>query len=126
MWTYRCYDDGRSPCLWKRWYDDEGNKVYRGSHDSAFGILEQQTQWREPNAKFFDKDHRIIEVRLSGKVECRILGFYGKSRYEFIVIATCYHKDKVYSPKDIRTIAQQRKAEIESDIGRAPICDRPQ
>lgn len=123
MWTYRCYNDSSAPNLWRNWYDN--NPDYQGSHDSVFGMLEQQDQWREPHAKILDKNNGIIEVRLTGIVRHRVLGFYGSVRREFIVVATCHHKGEVYTPKNIRKTAAERRKRIEADIGEAPSCERP-
>jgi hypothetical protein len=124
MWVYRCYNDGNSPHLWKGWYD--GHAAYRGTHDAIFDILEQQVAWKEPWAKFFDKPNRIIEVRLTGDVKYRILGFYGQARMEFIVLGICSHKQRVYDPPDIRKTAVRRKSEIEKNPAKALRCVRPQ
>lgn len=122
MWTYRCYDDGKSPNLWQRWYAETSGA--QGAHDANFEILEQQPQWKPPHTKFFDKPNRIIEVRLQGTVKHRILGVYGKER-EFIVLGACYHKQKVYFPHDIRRTVIKRKNEIDADNSKAIRCERP-
>src|SRR5258707_5714549 len=90
MWTYRCYDDGKMPDLWRRRYDAHPDG--QGSHDTVFHVLEQLVQWREPHTKILDKNADVIEVRLSGKdkIEYRILGFYGKTNEEFIGLANRY------------------------------------
>lgn len=124
MWAYRCYDDGTKPNLWKAWYDS--NDDVHGSHDSVFSMLEQLTNWREPHAKFFDKTERIIEIRLSGDREWRVFGIYSPSAsMEFIVLAVGYHKQKVYTPADIRKTLKSRKKEVHKDITKALSCDRP-
>jgi hypothetical protein len=123
MWTYRCYDDGGRPNLWQRWYDSHVH--FQGTHNSIFDILEQRLQWGKPHADFFDKDNRILEVRLTGKVKYRILGFHSGARQEFVIIATCSHKQRVYDPKDIRRTAIRRKQEIAQNPARAPHCVRP-
>lgn len=123
MWTYRCYVDGGTPLLWRRWYDSHPD--YQGSHDAVFDTLEQMTTWKPPYAKLLIKEHRIFEVRLNGAVRHRILGFYSGAPREFVVIATCSHKGNVYDPKGIRNQAIKRKAEIESNPGKAIACDRP-
>jgi hypothetical protein len=123
MWTYRCYDDGGTPNLWQRWYDSNPN--FQGSHDSIFSMLEDRQNWGPPHAEFLDKDNRIIEVRLTGKVKHRILGFYGVTRGEFIVLGTCTHKQNVYDPPAIKDTVVIRKSEIESNQGRAIACVRP-
>jgi hypothetical protein len=124
MWKYRCYDDGGGePNLWKRWYD--ATPDVPGSHDSVFEGLETMVNWREPWTKFFDKEARIIEVRLSGDVEWRVFGFHSGARQEFVVLGVGYHKGKVYTPHDIRKTLIKRKKEIEADPGKAVPCARP-
>jgi hypothetical protein len=92
MWTFRCYDDGGEPDLWHRWY--ASNPDYQGSHDAVFDVLENRQAWGPPFAEFLDKQNRIVEVRLSGRVKHRILGFYSAARWEFIIVGTCFHKQK--------------------------------
>jgi hypothetical protein len=109
--------------LWQRWY--ESNPIFQGSHDAIFEILESRQNWGPPYAKFLNKQDRIIEVRLIGKVKHRILGFYGNVRGEFIVLGTCIHKQKVYTPHGIRETVVIRKTEIQNNQGRAIACVRP-
>lgn len=123
MWTFRCYDDGGTPNLWQRWYDE--NSDYQGSHDSIFEMLESRQNWGPPYTEFLDKENRIVEVRLTGKVKHRILGFYGDVRNEFIVVATCFHKQDVYTPADIKDTAARRKREIAQKKTKAISCVRP-
>src|SRR5437763_658057 len=108
MWTYRCYDDGRTPNLWQRWYT--AHPDYRGSHDAIFDTLEQMVEWKPPYVDFLNKNERIVEVRLRGRVKHRILGIYSnKRRAEFIVLGTCNHKGKVYEPPNIEKTVIERK-----------------
>jgi hypothetical protein len=123
MWTYRCYDDGRQPNLWRRWY--ESNPNFRGSHDSIFEMLETRVNWGPPHTRYLDDENRIVEVRLSGKVKHRILGFYSDVQLEFIVLGTCIHKQRVYTPHGIRDTVVIRKNEIQSNQGKAIACVRP-
>jgi hypothetical protein len=88
-------------------------------------MLEDRHNWGPPHTEFLDKDNRIIEVRLTGKVKHRILGFYGSTRGEFIVLGTCTHKQNVYDPPSIKDTVVNRKNEIESNQGRAIACVRP-
>jgi hypothetical protein len=124
MWTYRCYDDGSQPNLWRCWFDSAPD--CHGSHESVFKGLEQMDQWKKPWTDFFDKKNRIIEVRLVGNVEWRVFGFFSAAqRREFIVLATGFHKQKVYTPPKIRKTLVARKKEVEANLGKAPICVRP-
>ncbi len=126
MWAYRCYDDGEATNLWQRWYD--ATPPAQGSHTRVFEVLEQLDQWKAPYAKVLDKNNDIIEIRLSGsnRIEYRVLGFYGTTRREFIVVATCSKKQNVYSPKGILKTAIKRKKEILADPRKASSCVRPQ
>jgi hypothetical protein len=121
-WTYRCYNDGKSPNLWQRWYDEHPSA--QGSHDAAFGILEQLKVWREPNAKAFDE---VVEVRFkAGGIQHRIFGFYGPGvRQQFIFTGVGYHKGKNYTPKGILSACALRRSEIEDDPKKAIGCTRP-
>ena len=123
MWKYRCYDDGGQPNLWQRWYD--ANPGFQGSHDLIFEMLESRLKWGPPHTEFLDTDNRIVEVRLTGKVKHRILGFYGDTRGEFIVLGTCIHKQHIYTPHGIRDTVVDRKNEIQKNRGRAISCVRP-
>lgn len=124
MWTYRCYDDGDQPYLWRRWFDSAPD--VHGSHDTVFRGLEQVDVWKKPWTDFIDKKNRILEVRLVGSVEWRVFGFYSEvTRREFIVLATGFHKQRVYTPADIKKTLVKRKKEVEANLGKAPICVRP-
>jgi hypothetical protein len=81
--------------------------------------------WREPWTKIFDKNERIVEVRLSGDVEWRVFGFHTGVRQEFAVLGVAHHKGKVYAPPDIRATLIKRKKEVEADPGKAVTCERP-
>ena len=123
MWTYRCYDDGSDPNLWQRWYVQ--NPDAHGSHDAVFRMLEQMKAWREPHAKLLKNYDQLVEIRLSGDLEHRIFGMYAAGR-QFIVLATGYHKQKVYSPKDVLKTATKRKKEVLLDPERTVPCVRPE
>lgn len=121
-WTFKCYDDGRSPNLWQRWYDD--NARARGAHDAILDIIEQLERWREPYTKAFDD---VVEIRFTAqKVERRIFGFYGGTKQQFVVTATGSHKGKVYTPKEILKTHSKRRKEIEGDPTKAKDCSRPE
>lgn len=122
IWTYRCYDDGNKPNLWQRWYDSNPN--YQGKHDSVFRIIEHHDQWREPYTKIL-KDG-LVEVRITGDVQWRIFGFFSKTRREFIVVSTGYHKGQIYDPRNIIKKSIVIKNDIKSGIKKAISCGRPQ
>jgi Phage derived protein Gp49-like (DUF891) len=121
-WQGQCYDDGKTRNLWRQWYDD--TPACQGSHDSTFRIIEQLTMWRGPHARKLSNG--VIEIKLTGGVEWRIFGLYGKAQQVFIVVAIGYHKGKVYTPKGILKTAKKRMKEVESNPGKAVSCERPQ
>lgn len=122
LWTYKCYDDGGELNLWQRWYIQ--NPTYQGSHDGIFDIIEQQTAWTNTiYTKPLGND--LIEVRLSGPRQWRIFGFYGSKRREFVIVATGFHKDQVYEPKDIKKTAVKIIKAIKSGNMEAKDCERP-
>lgn len=125
MWTYRCYNDGKDPNLWQRWY--RANKAARGAHDNAFRMLEQREEWQEPNAKHLGKG--LIEVKFKGvdKRQWRIFGYHTAGEHrDFTVIGVGYHKDRVYTPRDAIPKAREIKADIEHGRAEAYPCERPQ
>ena len=62
LWTYRCYDEGTSPNLWRQWYDAHPEVQARTTQSSellsnSLSGLIRTTQ---------KLDNGIIEVRLRG------------------------------------------------------------
>ena len=125
LYTYQCYDDGCQVNLWQRWYNE--NADFQGTHDSIFGILEQQQQWAKPHTKMIKNGGGLIEVCLNGQIQWRIFGYWGSSRRrQFIVVAVGNHKQKVYSPKGILKTAQKRMNDIKSGKKGTVDCERAQ
>lgn len=123
LWTFKCYVDGTQPNLWQAWYD--AHPEVQGSHDSIFGIIEQQPQWT--NDKYTKKlSNGVIEVRLNGSPKWRIFGHYGDGRREFVVTAIGWHKGKQYKPQGVVGLAAIRRGEIESGTANAAACRRPE
>jgi hypothetical protein len=127
MWSYRCYVTGETPNLWAGWYERE--KDMRGRHDQAFRILEQRDPWTKPHWKVLSGRGGLGEVLLrGGSKEWRIFGFIQRHegpRREFLVCGIGYHKDRVYTPRTIMDICEERMGEIKSDGSKAEICGRP-
>jgi hypothetical protein len=121
-WTYKCYDDGKSPSLWQRWYDD--TPAAQGSFDAALNFLEALEVWQEPNAR---KIGDLIEIKCKGGgIQHRVFGFYSTGeKQKFIVLGFGDHKDRVYNPKDILKTCTRRRKEVEDDPSKAKDCTRP-
>ena len=122
-WTYRCYDDGKMPNLWRRWYDD--NKPARGAHDATFEMLEKMESWGPPNFKSLGSE--LYEVKFFGqdKRQWRVFGMVDQHGQEFIALNVGYHKDKNYTPSNVMSKARERLKEVKANIEEAPICERP-
>jgi hypothetical protein len=120
-WTYRCYVDGKSPNLWRRWYD--AHPDCQGSHDAVFRILDTLVSWREPQAKKLSTG--VIEVRLTGTLEWRIFGFYGERQKEFVVVSVASKKGVVYTPKKALKNAKALMKLCRSNPGKAISCECP-
>jgi hypothetical protein len=123
-WTYQCYDDGKLPNRWQRWFDDHFNA--QGAHDNAFDMLENMDTWREPNSKHLGEG--LVEVRFKGedKLQWRVFGFFQKGqRQVFVVVASGYHQQKKYYPSGI--IEKSRVLKLEIELGKAKVvsCARP-
>lgn len=130
MWKFYCYHDGRPAPkagakltnIWSDWYDAAGDEV-QGKHDSTLEHLEQNLTWREPHAD--NLADGLVEIRIRGQVQWRVLGYYGPGKLEFTVVLICNHKGKTYSPADSLKTAAKRKKDIENGKAKADICERP-
>lgn len=122
LWTYRCYDDGGAPNLWTRWYDQ--HPEMQGSHDSVFRMLEAQPQW---NNTVYTKTlpGKVIEVRLSGPIQWRVMGHYGNAQREFVVTDIGYHKGARDTPKGLKGNAALHRKLIKAGAANAHVCNRP-
>jgi hypothetical protein len=123
MWQWFCYDDGEEEDLWSRWYaasDDE----HQARHDVVFDFLEARNgnEWREPFSKKINDN--LVEVRITGAVQHRLLGFFG-SNQRFTFVITCTHKQNIYDPKDAKKTAAKRKKAIEEGATNVRKSKRP-
>jgi hypothetical protein len=121
-WTFRCYDDGRSPDLWRRWFDS--HPECQAKHDSVLDILEQRDVWTEPYVKTL-RAGGLVEIRIVGGVQWRIFGYYSGLK-SFTVVATGNHKGSVYSPRDILKTASKIIRDIKSGEKGSIPCVRPE
>lgn len=123
-WSFKCYDDGEEPNLWKAWFDGQSKRV-KTKHDSVFDILEtmERHQWRLPHVRHLEKG--IYEVRLRGlDREWRILG-YLESDQVLVVVAIGYHKDDKWTPRGVIGSAVLIKQQIEDGTYETVDCERP-
>lgn len=124
MWLYRCYVDGEDPNLWEAWYERE--RDMRGRHDQTFRILSQRDIWTKPHWLQLTSKDGLGEVRLrGGSREWRIFGYLDHGRKEFVVCGIGYHKDNVYTPRNIIDTCVERMKEMQGDEDKAISCNRP-
>jgi hypothetical protein len=123
MWDWFCYDDGKEDDLWMRWYRSMGVEV-RARHNAVFDFLEVRTVWREPHSKKINDD--LMEIRITGTVQHRLLGFFGPAPGQFTFVLPCMHKQKVYTPHGAKKTAAKRKRAIEEGRANVRSCERPQ
>jgi hypothetical protein len=122
-WTYRCYDDGKAPDMWQRWYTSHA--ATQGKHNSVFDLVQQQQSWKLPHYKKLRGNSEVSEVILRGQVQHRIFGYLSDVPNEFVIVAIGYHKDRVYMPKDVINTAAKRRREIIANPTKAISCVRP-
>lgn len=125
-WTYRCYDDGKEPNLWQRWY--ESRPLVQGAHDNAFETLESEPIWKGGHIRKLVNANGVHEVKFKGndKREWRVFGFFdNRIRQQFIVVEIGYHKKQNYTPRGVIKKAINRKKEIENGDAEAIRCERP-
>jgi hypothetical protein len=125
MWEWLCYDDGGDEDLWDRWYHEVDDAV-RGKHDTIIDFLECRGahEWRiNQHTEKINDD--LIEIRIHGSVQHRLLGFFGPARGQFTFVISCTHKKNVYSPKSAKKTAAARKKSIEKGTANVRACQRP-
>jgi hypothetical protein len=82
-------------------------------------------EWRtNQHTKKIDDD--LIEIRVHGSVQHRLLGFFGPGRGQFTFVISCTHKNSVYSPKKAKKTAATRKRAIEGGTANVRACQRPE
>ena len=126
MWKYYCYDNGRPDNLWSDWYHKRDEQT-KAQHDQVWEMLEQRGshQWEIPWAKHLGES--LIEIRVSGNVQWRILGYYGPKgeRKAFTILLICNHKQNIYQPHDAINTARKRLKMVEQNNSMVKSCDRP-
>jgi hypothetical protein len=126
VWKYYCYDNGHPDNLWSDWYHGCDEKT-KAQHDQTWEILEQREphQWEMPWTRHLRES--LIEIRVRGNVEWRILGYFGPKgeRKAFTVLLICHHKQKSYQPQNAIKTARKRLKEAEQNISTVKSCDRP-
>lgn len=132
MVDFYCYDDGdgtpdeagQRSTLWDRWYAEQ-NKATKGRHDIVLRMLQSIPIWRDP---FFHGlgGNGIEQILVHTKErQWRILGFRNETLTEFTVVATCYHKDQRYYPRDAQKTAERIMKEILNGTAKRIRCEPP-
>jgi hypothetical protein len=70
-------------------------------------------EWHEPHAKHLSGPVDLYEIRFKDNHRAtRALGFFGPEPGLFTITLICYHKQRVYTPRDAIRIAEQRRRQI--------------
>lgn len=127
MLNYRCYDDGKEPNLWQRWYDGEAEKRGRAKHDFVFGVLEQlpRSRWLPLHFKKIQGQEGVFEVLIATNFAWRILVTLSQDNSIMTVLLTCNHKGNVYDPREALQTAGKRRRDLDNGTAQSKKCDRP-
>lgn len=69
--------------------------------------------WDEPHSKKLKKEDPLYEIRYQGnKRQERALGYFDGNC--FVIVLICYHKDRVYTPRDAFKIAHRRIGQLKN------------
>jgi hypothetical protein len=126
MWTFFCYDDGQPKDLWQTWYDGLDGDT-KGRHDVALDFLEVRENHEWYNTPHFGElvpDEGIYEIRIRGKIQWRLAGYFSPNK-EFTIVLICNHKQNVYNPRNAKKTAVKRRKQIESGSKTRKLCVRP-
>jgi hypothetical protein len=117
---FRWYIDG-SDDPWRSWYDAQDKRV-QAKHDVAMRFLEGGN-WRTPHFRSLTNYDGLGEIKISARVEHRLIGYRGPAGFDFTVLMWCTHKGKQYDPKDALNTAYVRyKSDEQSKL---TTCGQP-
>ncbi len=121
-WKFLSYISGSGRDVVEEWCED--NPGLQATLDAALKYLREQPrdQWRRP---YFDQLGRectgLGEVRFKdtrGRVQWRVLGFFGRERGQFTIVLVAKEKDNAFVPRNACRLGLERKALIEGDWSR--------
>ena len=125
LWSFKSYISGGGRNVIEHWCSDcdrlvSGNTdSFQGVLDAVLEILQQrpQDEWGRP--EFAPLAKGLSEIRFSvGKVECRVIGYFGPSRGMYTMLVGTTKKGRVYDPKDAMETAARRKKGVEKNGSR--------
>ena len=128
LWSFKSYETGSGRNVIEHWCSDcerfvPGNDdSFQGILDAVLEILQQRPQheWGRPEfAPLGGKQKGLSEIRFAvGKVECRVVGFFGPGSGTYTMLIGSTKKGRIYDPKEALETAVKRKKEIEKDGSR--------
>jgi hypothetical protein len=125
MWTFCCLD-GKSAIdnLWHDWFS-QADEAAQACHEVRFSFMETrpQIEWRHYTRAL---GGGLIEIKIPGDVQWRLLGFFGPGANRFTFVLACHHKQKRYYPhQDAIKLAKKLMNETKANPSRAVQSVRP-
>jgi hypothetical protein len=117
VWTLYCYDDGKRPDIWERWFFDESlvTDAIRARHERVWVALRGMKIWDSYRLVHDCPVDGVKEVVIKVKkdLQWRLGGIYGPAQREFTVLGAFYHKGTRYYPDGILSQVKTAKSELE-------------
>lgn len=115
LWSFLDLVEGEANRI-EQWYQDELSQEGKDSFDALLkntAKIENHLQWG--GFKFLKGEARAERVWQldfrADKRQYRLLGVFGSARKQAVLLLGCYHKGKLYTPKDaIETACRRAKA----------------
>ncbi len=126
LWTFYDYGEGGTNYIedWYRSVSEEAQFLFDD-------ILKQNQKIEVPRYWVSSrplsggelKGHQLWEFRFfEGDIQHRVIGTFGDFRKQAVLLLGCYHKMKVYTPRDALTTARKRATNYRD--GKARIYER--
>jgi hypothetical protein len=127
FWDFQ-YTEESNPI--EDWYNNSLSEEARSEFDALLKVLrrtESHLQWLGFRGFLHGKklqEERVWELGFrADNRSYRILGKFGDTRRQAIILVGCYHKSRVYTPVDALEQAYKRSRLLAER--RAMICERP-
>jgi hypothetical protein len=127
--TWKCYVppgwSGGTESIWHDWFHEQAPQT-QARHAVVLRFLESG-YWREPHFKrLTGKFVGFGEIRINSDKQFRLLGERNNSNDSFLFLLPCFHKDRIYTPKDALKTANRRFKEVATNVAKEIDIDPPQ
>ncbi len=119
-----CYPTGDEPDLWAHWLARQSKRA-QAKHAVVMRFL-SDGHWQSPHWRALVGAYQGLgEIRIAADRQWRLIGRREEAENAFTLLMICYHKDKVYDPRDALETALRRWREIENGLERTARHDHP-